>query len=366
MKLHFCEHLKEEQNYKGKMEVVVMKQHYGVTKKGQEVSSYTLTNANGMQVVVIDYGAILDKVLVPDKNGGLVDVTLSSSTLAEYEADSNFLGATVGPSANRIARGEAPIDGVVYQMLKNDGENNLHSDIVDGVHKRVWDAEENGNSVTFTISVPDGEFGLPGNRTMKVTYTLTEDNGVKIDYVGTSDKNTVYNMTNHTHFNLAGHDAGSIYDHVLQINASNFTPVVKGAIPTGEIQSVVDSILGFKNPKPVGQDIDVDNEQLKLVGGYDFNYVVDDYDGTLKEVASLTDPKSGRVMKVLSDLPGIQLYTDNFVENAPGKGGHVYNPRQGLCLETQAYPDSIHHDNFPDVVYGPDREYRTTTIYRFE
>lgn len=343
-----------------------MKEVYGVTKSGETIYSYTLTNSKGLKAVVINYGAILDKLYVPDKDGNVVDVTLSSSNIAEYEADGNFLGATVGPNANRIAKGEVPIDGVVYQMLKNDGDNNLHSDVVDGIHKRVWDAAEGDNSVTFTISIPDGEYGLPGNRTMEVTYSVTEDNGLKIEYHGTSDKRTVYNMTNHTHFNLAGHNSGSVLDQVLWLNCSNFTPVVKGAIPTGEIESVVGTVLDFTTPKAVGTDIEADNEQMELVSGYDFNYVIDGFDGTIKEVASLTDPVSGRVMKVLTDLPGIQLYTDNFVVNAPGKDGATYNPRNGLCLETQAYPDSIHRDNFPDVIYGPEREYRTTTIYKFE
>ncbi len=343
-----------------------MKEVYGVTKNGETIYSYTLTNSKGLKVVVINYGAILDKVYVPDKDGNVVDVTLSSSNIAEYEADGNFLGATVGPNANRIAKGEVPIDGVVYQMLKNDGDNNLHSDVVDGIHKRVWDAMEGDNSVTFSISIPDGEYGLPGNRKMEVTYSVTEDNGLKIEYHGVSDKRTIYNMTNHTHFNLAGHNSGSVLDQVLWLDCDNFTPVVKGAIPTGEIESVVGTVLDFTTPKAVGTDIAADNEQLGLVGGYDFNYVINNYDGTIKEVASLTDPVSGRVMKVLTDLPGIQLYTDNFVENAPGKDGATYNPRNGLCLETQAYPDSIHRDNFPDVIYGPEREYRTTTIYKFE
>ena len=343
-----------------------MKEVYGVTKSGETIYSYTLTNSKGLKAVVINYGAILDKLYVPDKDGNVVDVTLSSSNIAEYEADGNFLGATVGPNANRIAKGEVPIDGVVYQMLKNDGDNNLHSDVVDGIHKRVWDAAEGDNSVTFSISLPDGEYGLPGNRKMEVTYSVTEDNGLKIEYYGVSDKRTVYNMTNHTHFNLAGHNSGSVLNQVLWLDCDNFTPVVKGAIPTGEIESVVGTVLDFTTPKAVGTDIEADNEQLGLVSGYDFNYVINNYDGTIKEVASLTDPVSGRVMKVLTDLPGIQLYTDNFVENAPGKDGATYNPRNGLCLETQAYPDSIHRDNFPDVIYGPEREYRTTTIYKFE
>lgn len=339
---------------------------YGVTSKGEEVHSYTIANSKGMKAVLIDFGAILDKLYVPDKNGNFADVVLSSGNISEYEADSNFFGVTVGPNANRVAKGEVPIDGVVYQMLKNDGENNLHSDVLAGVNKRVWKAEATDNSVTFSIKIPDGEFGLPGNREMKVTYTVTEDNGLQLDYVAISDKNTMFNMTNHSHFNLNGHDSGSVLDHILTINASKYTAIVEGAIPTGEFVDVTDSVIGFTSPKAIGQDIEVDNEQMKLVNGYDFNYVVDNYDGNVKEIAKLEDPVSGRVMKVLTDLPGVQLYTGNWVVDAPGKGGCTYQPRNGVCLETQAYPDSIHHDDFPDVIYGPGKDYKTTTIYRFE
>lgn len=343
-----------------------MKELYGVMKDGKKVSKYIIENANGFRAEFLDMGAILDKLFVPDKDGNLVDVTLSNSSVEEYEADGNFFGATVGPNANRIAKAEVVIDGVLYKMPVNDGENNLHTDVVNGVHRRIWDAKEEGNSVIFTINLPDGEFGLPGNRMMQVTYTVTDDNAIRIDYYATSDKKTIYNMTNHTHFNLDGHASGSVLDHVLWLDASCFTPVVAGAIPTGEIKNIKGTIFDFTTPKTIGPDINTDDEQINLVSGYDHNYVIDDADGTLKEVAWVKGPKSGRVMKVISDQPGIQLYTDNFVKDAKGKDGVVYGWRQGLCLETQAYPDSIHQDSFPDVIYGPDREYRTTTIYKFE
>ena len=343
-----------------------MKEHYGVTKDGHEISAYTLTGSRGMKAVVIDYGAILDKVFVPDAAGNIVDVTLSSPDAASYAADTNFFGSTVGPSANRIAGASYEIDGVTYKLAKNDGENNLHTDIPDGLNRRMWKATEGDNSVTFSISLPDGEYGMAGNRDISVTYSVNSDNELKIEYRAKSDKKTVFNMTNHSYFNLAGHNSGSVLDHELQINASNFTKIVEGAIPTGEIVSVLGTELDFTSPKAVGKDIAADNDQMRLVNGYDFNYVVDGHDGTLREIASLKDPKSGRVMKVLTDLPGVQLYTANWVEHAPGKEGATYEPRYGLCLETQDYPDSIHHDNFPDVVYGPGREYHTVTVYRFE
>ena len=343
-----------------------MKEHYGVTKDGIEISKYTLTGSRGMKAVILDYGAILDSVYVPDASGSVVDVTLSSPDYAGYTADTNFFGSTVGPSANRIAGASYVIDGIEYKMDKNDGENNLHTNIPDGLNRRMWKAVEGDNSVTLSIELPDGEYGMAGNRKISVTYSVNEQNEIKIEYNATSDKKTVFNMTNHSYFNLAGHDSGSVLDHELRINASNYTKIVEGAIPTGEIVSVIGTELDFTSPKAVGRDIEADNEQMKLVLGYDFNYVVDGHDGSLKEIAVLKDPKSGRVMKVFTDLPGVQLYTGNHVEHAPGKNGATYEQRYGLCLETQDYPDSIHHDNFPDVVYGPGRDYHTVTVYRFE
>ena len=343
-----------------------MKEHYGVTKDGQEISKYTLTGSRGMKAVVIDYGAILDRVYAPDASGNVVDVTLSSPDYESYVEDTNFFGSTVGPSANRIAGASYVIDGIEYKMDKNDGENNLHTCIPDGLNRRMWKAVEGDNSVTLSIELPDGEYGMAGNRKISVTYSVSSDNELKIEYNATSDKKTVFNMTNHSYFNLAGHDSGSVLDHELQINASNYTKIVDGAIPTGEIVSVIGTELDFTSPKAVGKDIEADNEQMKLVLGYDFNYVVDGHDGSLREIAMLKDPKSGRKMKVFTDLPGVQLYTANHVEDAPGKDGMTYEARYGLCLETQDYPDSIHHDNFPDVVYGPGRDYHTVTVYKFE
>ena len=230
----------------------------------------------------------------------------------------------------------------------------------------MWRAVEGDNSVTFSISLADGEYGMSGNREINVTYSVDDAGGLKIEYRAHSDKKTIFNMTNHSYFNLAGHKAGSVLDHELTLNASCYTKIVAGAIPTGEIVSVLGTELDFTKGKKVGQDIEADNEQMKLVNGYDFNYVVDNHDGSIKEIAMLKDPVSGRVMKVFTDLPGVQLYTANWVVHEPGKEGMTYEPRYGLCLETQDYPDSIHHDNFPDVVYGPDRDYHTVTIYRFE
>ncbi len=344
----------------------VAKEFYGKDKNGADITAYTLTGSRGMKAVVLDYGAILDRLYVPDAKGEVVDVVLCSGSAEEYAKDDFFFGSTVGPSANRIAGASFEIDGITYNMDNNDGGNNLHTCIPDGLNRRMWTATEGDNSVTFTITLRDGEYGMPGNREMKVTYSLNDANELKIEYSAKSDKKTIFNMTNHSYFNLSGHNSGKILDHELTLHASNYTEILKGAIPNGKIVSVLGTPLDFTKAKKVGEDINADNEQMKLVNGYDFNYVVDGFDGTVKEIAILHDPASGRTMKTFSDLPGVQLYSGNWIKHAPGKDGATYEQRCGMCLETQYYPDSIHHDNFPDVVYGPDRDYHTVTIYKFE
>ncbi len=341
------------------------KQLYGKTKEGKDVFCYTMTNKNGMEVSVIDFGAILLNVIVPDKSGEKKDVVLGCDCLDTYYDNSNFFGSTIGPSANRIAGAVADIDGVTYHMDKNDGENNLHSNIPHGMNKRLWEAKENDNSVIFTTQLVDGDMGLPGNRSFTVTYTLTDENEVKIDYLVTSDCNTIINMTNHSYFNLAGHDSGDILSHELQLNASHYTPVVAGAIPTGEIATVKDTPLDFTSSKLIGKEMEADFEQLKLVMGYDHNFVTDNYDGNIRKIAEVVESVSGRKMEVFTDLPGVQFYTGNHVEHAKGKDGAIYEKRAGFCLETQFYPDTIHHSNFPSAIFGVDKPYKSTTIYKF-
>ena len=341
------------------------KELYGKTKDGKDVFCYTMSNKNGMEASVIDFGAILLKVVVPDKNGIKKDVVLGCDCLDSQYDNPYFFGSTVGPSANRIAGAVAEIDGVIYHLDKNDGENNLHSDIPNGMNKRLWETKENDNNVIFTIGLKDGDMGLPGNRSFTVTYTLTEENEVRIDYLVTSDHNTIINMTNHSYFNLAGHDVGNILNHELQLNASHYTPVLEGAIPTGEIATVNDTPLDFTKSKPIGKEIAADFEQLKLVNGYDHNFVTDNFEGNIRKIAEVTEPTTGRNMKVFTDLPGVQLYTGNWVEHAKGKEGAIYEKHSGLCLETQYYPDTIHHKNFPSVIFGPNKPYKSTTIYQF-
>lgn len=343
----------------------IVKEKFGTTKCGKDVYAYTLSNANGMQAKVINFGAILVSLQVPDKNGVLADVVLGYDTLEDYYVNGSFFGATIGPSANRIAGACFEIDGQTYHLDVNDGENNLHSHIDEGYHKRIWDVTEGTDSVTFTVEGKDGEMGFPGNKKVSITYSLSEDNALKLSYHGSCDAKTILNMTNHTYFNLSGHKAGSIEDHLLQINASHYTPVVPGSIPTGKIAPVAGTPMDFTQMKAIGQDINASCEQLKLGQGYDHNFVIDDADGTLREIAKVEDPKSGRVMKVFTDLPGVQFYAGNCIEAETGKEGASYGPRMGFCLETQYYPDHIHHSNFPQALFGPDRDYDSVTVYQF-
>lgn len=338
---------------------------FGKTTDGKEIYRYWMENSKGMKAGVINYGAILVNLFVPDKNGNVDDVVLGYDTLEEYVERGNFFGATVGPNANRIGGAAFELDGKRYQLDVNDGSNNLHSHLTQGYHMRVWEAEQEQESVRFFLEDADGNMGFPGNKKVWVTYTLTEDNELKIHYQAQSDKNTIINMTNHSYFNLAGHDKGAIYDHVLKLKASYYTPIVMGAIPTGEIAAVAGTPFDFTEGKRIGDEIDADNEQLKMTNGYDHNWVIDDADGTLRKFADLTEPTSGRCMEAFTDLPGVQIYAGNGMSRQSAKGNSTYDFRGGICLETQYFPDTANKPAFPSAVFGPDREYNSTTVYKF-
>lgn len=343
----------------------VKKEKFGTARNGKDVYAFTLSNANGVQAKIINFGAILVSLLVPDKNGKVEDVVLGYDSLEEYYGNGSFFGATIGPSANRIGGASFEISGKTYRIDVNDGPNNLHSHMENGYHKQVWDAVEGDNSVTLTLEAKDGEMGFPGNKKITMIYSLSEDNALKLAYHVSADADTIVNLTNHTYFNLAGHKAGKIEDHLLQLHAGNYTPVVPGAIPTGEIQPVTGTPMDFTKMKPIGQDINADFEQLKLTLGYDHNFVIDGADGSLKEIAVAEDPKSGRKMKVFTTLPGVQFYAGNCIGEDIGKDHTPYGPRKGFCLETQYYPDNIHHPNFPQSVFGPGKDYESVTVYQF-
>jgi len=344
--------------------MALKKRNFGVD--GQEATLYTLENSKGMKAEVTNYGANLVNLLVPDKNGMVEDVVLGFDSVKGYMKNGSFFGATIGPSANRIGGAKFTIDGVEYHIDVNDGPNNLHSHMEDGYHKMLWEAEEGENSVTFTVRDTDGYMGFPGNKELSLTYTLDEENGLTLHYHAKSDKNTVMNPTNHSYFNLDGHKSGNIENHIMMINASCYTPVVPGAIPTGEIATVKGTPMDFTAEKVVGKEIGEEMEQLLLTKGYDHNWVVDGWDGSLKHIATTIGPKSGRKMHTYSTLPGVQFYAGNCISDEPGKDGAFYTKRSGLCLETQYYPNSINTPNFPSCVFGGDKEYDSVTVYRFE
>lgn len=344
--------------------MALKKRNFGV--EGQEATLYTLENSKGMKAEVTNYGANLVNLFVPDKNGVVEDVVLGFDSVKGYMKNGSFFGATIGPSANRIAGAKFTIDGVEYHIDVNDGPNNLHSHMQDGYHKMLWETEEGENSVTFTVRDTDGYMGFPGNKELSLTYTLDEENGLTLHYHAKSDKNTVMNPTNHSYFNLDGHKSGNIEDHIMMINASCYTPVVPGAIPTGELAPVKGTPMDFTSEKVVGKEIRENMEQLLLTQGYDHNWVVDGWNGELRHVATTIGPKSGRKMHTYSTLPGVQFYAGNCIGDEPGKDGAFYTKRSGLCLETQYYPNSINTPSFPSCVFGGEKEYDSVTVYRFE
>lgn len=344
----------------------IVTREYGVTPAGEKITLYAISNTKGMCAEVINYGAILVSLKVPDKSGKVEDIVLGYEKLEGYYDNPSFFGAVIGPNANRIGNAEFVLDGVTYTLDKNDGANNLHSHIEKGYHKAVWNAEMDDNSVTFTLEDVDGNMGFPGNRKYSMTYSLDDENRLTLKYHGSSDKNTIINFTNHSYFNLNGHNAGRIEDHVLWIKASNYTPTVPGSIPTGEIVPVAGTPMDFTKPCRVGDRIADEFEQLIMAGGYDHNWVIDDWTGTVQQIAEVTAKGTDRVMKVFTDLPGVQFYAGNFVKPAAGKEGATYGVRTGLCLETQFFPDTANKPNFPSAVFGPDREYDATTIYQFK
>lgn len=333
---------------------------FGFNKEGQKVNLYTITNAKGTTASISDFGAILTGLVFDGK-----DVVLGFPSVDNYLDDLKCFGATVGPIANRIEKGTYEYDGVRYNFEINDKGNNLHSSDYGAFQKQIWKAECGENSVKFFYHKKHMEVGHPGEMDVYVTYTLTDEDELQIHYYATTDRPTYINMTNHSYFNLNGHDSGCIYDEVVKLNASHYTPVVKGAIPTGEISPVAGTSLDFTKGKKVSEGIDESFEQVTLVEGIDHNFVIDDWDGTTKLVATVEDNESHIKMETYSDLPGIQFYSGNFVNNSGAKGGAKYVKRQGLCLETQFYPNCVNQEGFPKPLYTPEKPYETTTTYKF-
>lgn len=333
---------------------------------GKPTSLFTMKNENGMVVTLTNYGAKIVSIYVPDKNGDFADVMLGFNSLEKYLEWGASHGAVVGPFANRIANAQFTIGEETYQLPVNNGEACLHSG-PDSWYRKVWDYEQNGNSTVFTLESPDGEFGFPGNKKVKVTYTLTENNELKIDYEVTTDKATHINLTNHSYFNLRGEGNGDILNHVLVINADKSTPVVdESMIPTGEIVDIRGTDLDFTTPHAIGERIDNDNPQLVFGAGYDFNYVLNKESNELSFAASAFEPESGRYMEVFTTEPGVQLYSGNHLNGKEiGKGGKPYTARTGFCLETQHFPDSPNQPGFPSTLLNPGETYRSTTAFKF-
>ncbi|MCH5342234.1 MAG: galactose mutarotase [Acetatifactor sp.] len=339
---------------------------FGKYPDGRDIMLYTISNSKGMQAAVSNLGAAIVKLMVPDSKGQVADVVLGYDKGEDYLENSCFFGVVIGPSANRISNAAYQIDSVTYHVDVNDGVNNLHSHMDKGYHKLLWDAEIHDNSVTFKLEDTDGNLGFPGNKKISLTYTLDEENALKLHYHGTSDKKTILNLTNHTYFNLDGHDSGKMVEHELWMAASNYTPAGPGCIPTGEVTPVSGSPMDFTTSKKISKDIQANTEQLQIGNGYDHNWVIDGWDGTLRHFATVKAPVSGRVMKAYTTLPGVQFYAGNSISEHTGKDGAAYSARVGLCLETQYFPDSVNKPQFPSCIFGGDREYDSVTIYQFE
>jgi len=349
--------------------VGIKKDNFGKINEN-EIDIYTLTNKNGAKAKIINYGAILVSLMVPDRDGNFEDIVTGFNSLDGYIKNKSFFGAIVGRYGYRIAKGKFQIDGNEYQLTINDGENHLHGGNT-GFYKSVWDAKplesEQGPSLKLTLVNPDGDEGYPGTVTMSVFYTLTNDNELEIKYEGLTDRPTILNPTHHSYFNLSGDFNNTILDHELFIDADSITLVNKTLIPTGKIASVENTAMDFRKPTRIGSHINDDYEQLKYGRGYDHNWVLNNYViGKIRNVASLYDSKSGRLMEVITDQPGIQFYSGNFLDSTiTGKNEVVYKYRSALCLETQYYPDSPNKSNFPSATLRPGEVYNQTTIYKF-
>ncbi len=343
------------------------KREFGKTPAGETADLYTFSNSRGIEITATNYGCIITAMKVPDKSGKLADVVLGLNDFADYLRRHPYLGAVVGRYGNRIGKGKFTLNGVEYTLACNNGENSLHGGIK-GFDQAVWRAREVPGAkpaVEFTHLSKDGEEGYPGNLSLTVVYTL-EDDGLRIDYTATTDRDTVLNVTNHSYFNLAGEGTGDILGHEMQLFADQFTPVDAGLIPTGELRSVAGTPFDFRKPTVIGARIEQKDEQLERCNGYDLNFVVNGQAGTLRPAARARDPKSGRVMEVLTTEPGVQLYTGNFLNGSfRGKSGAAYGPRSGFCLETQHFPDSPNKPQFPTTVLRPGDTFRSTTVFRF-
>jgi aldose 1-epimerase len=342
---------------------------FGKTPEGREVTLYTLTNKKGMEVGIISYGGVIQTLKVPDRQGQFADVVLGFDDIDGYVAKNPYFGALVGRYANRIGNAKFTLDGKEYNVPVNDGPNSLHGGI-HGFNSKMWDAKDVSTAGEAKLRLQyvsaNGEEGFPGKMTATVTYLLNDKNELSIEYAAITDAPTVLNLTNHSYFNLAGQGTGDILNHVLTIDSDKITPVNETLIPTGKRDSVDSTPFDFRKATRIGERIEANDQQLKYGKGYDHNWVLNHKTAVIGLAARVEEPTSGRILEVLTDQPGVQFYTGNFLDGTnKGKGGKVYEHRTGLCLETQHFPDSPNKPEFPSVVLRPGHAFHTTTIFRF-
>ncbi len=345
---------------------IIPEENFKCTHNGKQVSLYTLRNKNGFVAQITNYGAIIVSIFTPDRNGQFTDIVLGYDKITDYiQKNSPYMGAICGRCANRIAGGKFILDDIEYSLPVNNGPNHLHGGIT-GFNKVVWDVIDFSRSaLKLKYLSRDGEEGYPGNLNVIVTYSLTDENELKIDFLATTDKTTIVNLAGHSYFNLSGEGSGLIYDHELLINGLFYTPTDETNIPTGEILSVKGTPFDFTSPAKIGERINSDNQQLKYGAGYDHNWVLNHPCGKLGLAAVVYDPASGRVLEVYTTQPGLQLYTANYLKNENGKEGKKYNYREAFCLETQHFPDSINKPHFPTVILNQYNEYKHSCVYKF-
>ena len=343
---------------------------FGTLSDGREVNAFVLKNARGMSVQILDLGGVIASIKVPDSSGNFADVTTGFDYPQPYLDGAGYMGAIVGRYANRISGGKFSIDGIDYSLAKNNGDNAIHGGLV-GFDKKIWDVELlvglHDSKLKLSTFSPDGEEGYPGRVEVSVIYTLNDQNQLTIDYSATSDKATIINLTNHAYFNLDGHQAGSILEHEVMLNANHFTPIDESSIPTGVILDVAGTPLDFRQRKAIGLDIESEDRQMTFGSGYDHNFVINHSEpGSVSLAAEVYSPNSGRVMKVYTDQPGVQFYTGNFLNGTlVGKEGAVYGRRSAFCLETQHFPDSPNKPMFPSTILQPGDQFASRTIFEF-
>jgi len=345
---------------------IIQEESFKGVHNGKKTSLHTLKNKNGLIAQITNYGAIIVSIYTPDRKGVMADVVQGYDTIKEYiDGNGPYMGAVCGRCANRIAKGKFSLSGKEYALAVNNGPNHLHGGII-GFNRVVWNVVKNTPStVKMEYISADGEEGYPGKVKVSVTYSLTDENELRLDYLATTDKSTVVNLASHSYFNLAGEGSGSIYDQELMINSDFFTPTDETNVPTGEIRPVKGTPMDFTTLHKIGDGIDKEDIQIRYGAGYDHNWVLKHRSGTLGVAAVAYDPESGRMMEVITTQPGVQLYSANWIDNEKGKGGKKYQRRWAFCLETQHFADAINKPHFPSTILNPGEEYKHSCIYKF-